>query len=103
MTPAVAIGLAVLLAAFPAAAARLPVPPIPPRIAPSDLPAPMPDQDMFAPPALSGPAGPQVRPHLFNPDQHAIGDGFAPYSTVQNERDQRLQPTPGFLLSVPLH
>lgn len=80
---------------------RLPVPPIPPAHPPTDLTAPMPNANAYAPPAAS--LLPNVTLQDFRANQS--GDkslGYAPGSQFETSEDKRPIQTPGLTWKVPL-
>ena len=86
---------------------QLPVPPVPPSVVPLPpaglyAPAPVPNQDLRAPPPRPGPGGVKVSPKLYMPADRFGGDGYMPGTTIQSEQEKRLRPGAGFNFSIPL-
>jgi hypothetical protein len=104
------LGLAVSFAAtLPASATptapeeSLPLPPIPPDDAPTDLPAPVPNANLQAPSApVEG--GPELRPTLNAHSPTLPGGDPVPGTLYRSDQEQRHQfiPNPGIQLVVPL-
>ncbi len=113
MTPpsraVLALALPIMLAALPARAAppaveeSLPIPPIPPDDAPTDLPAPVPNANLQAPAAHEQP-GVVLRPTLNAGAPVLPGGDPVPGTLYRSEEEQRRQfiPNPGIQLVVPL-
>jgi hypothetical protein len=103
------LALPIMLATLPASAApaapveELPVPPIPPDDAPTDLPAPVPDATVQAPNAPVQ-EGPTLRPTLNAHAPTLPGGDPVPGTLYRSEEEQRRQfiPNPGIQLVVPL-
>lgn len=96
LTPA----LTLLLLAAPLAAARAAGTP-PPANAPNYEPAPVPDENLYAPQKAAS-EDPELRPALFRPRTQFRGNGFSPGSTSQSYEERRVIPGAGVNLSVPL-
>ena len=98
----IGLGLLVLLVTTAASPKRpLPVPPIPPAHPPAEQSAPIPDRDMAAPNAQSGPRA-TVTLRDFRVRRFKDGLGYAPGSQFESVEDKRPIQTPGFLVHVPL-
>ena len=96
-----------LLLAVPALAATPSA--VPTAFSPQDTgttmvygPAPVPNRDLLAPSAPAEKASTQVAPTLFTTPRQTMGMAYPPSSTVQDEQEQRMRPTPGLSLLVPL-
>lgn len=89
----------VLLAATTASAGAA-GPPAPSN-APAFEPAPMPNQDLFAPVQRAS-EDPQINPTVFKPSTQFRGDGLLPGSTSQGYEERHMLPGYGVNLSVPL-
>jgi hypothetical protein len=90
-----------LIAATPAPAAELPLPPVPPAQVSRSLAAPVPDSDLQAPPGLPDTA-PTVGLKLYRAQTFDQSLGFTPGSRYQTSEDRKPIQTPGFSVSVPL-
>ncbi len=65
--------------------------------------APMPNNSVSAPrPRDANSKAPEFSPKLFHPKKTYGGEGFIAGSTVQDQEQRRLAPTPGLSLKVPL-
>jgi hypothetical protein len=64
-------------------------------------PAPLPNQDLFAPVQRAN-EDPQVNPALFRPSTQFRGDGVLPGSSAQSYEERHLMPAAGLNLNVPL-
>ncbi len=65
--------------------------------------APMPNNSVSAPrPREANSKAPEFSPKLFHPKKTYGGEGFIAGSTVQDQEQRRLAPTPGISLKVPL-
>ncbi len=95
LTPVLAMALLAPMAGAWAADAP------PAAAAPQYEPAPMPDENLYAPQKAAS-EDPQLRPALFRPAQQFRGNGFSPGSTSQSYEERRLLPGAGVNLSVPL-
>ena len=103
--------LAAVIAALPPAAGAaprpqeqmLPVPPIPPAHPPTDVPAPVPNEDIHAPPPLIS-TGPTVKATLNAQPPTLPGGDPVPGTLYRSQEEQRRQfiPNPGVMLIVPL-
>lgn len=103
MIRAVAVLLAGLLLA--AAAPRrvpLPLPPPLPANPPADLAAPMPDDDLRGPEALTRGPYAEWALRIYRMQEFGTGDGFIPGSAYQSPEQRRPMQTPGFIVTVPL-
>lgn len=102
MTRSLALLLVLLTAASPAHKhkPRLPVPPVPPLTAPTDMAAPIPDPDL-RPPTLHSPGGPTIGPDFFPMNYHDESKGFTPGSQMFAKPERNPEFAPGFLLQVP--
>jgi hypothetical protein len=69
--------------------------------APRFEPAPLPNQDLFAPVQRAN-EDPQVNPALFKPSTQFRGDGVLPGSSAQSYEERHLMPAAGLNLQVPL-
>lgn len=69
-------------------------------------PAPLPDPDVGPPgpssEALASQASPSVAPDFFNPNAHAVGDGYAPGSAIETDHNNRHSTGGGMSLSIPM-
>ena len=83
-------------------AGELPLPPIPPDIATSSEPAPVPNNAVNGPVALQVPRGPELTPTIMGPKYTYQGEGFLRGSTVQSEQNRKVRPAAGLNLTVPL-
>jgi len=64
---------------------------------------PMPNNSVSAPrPRDANSKAPEFSPKLFHPKKTYGGEGFIAGSTVQDQEQRRLAPTPGLSLKVPL-
>ncbi len=89
-----------MLLAAPAAAQRLPLPPVPPDKPPGGEPAPTPNRDILPP--TSAESGVRLRPEVFQATRPETSMGFAPGSRYQSSDEKRPLQTPGMRLTVPL-
>jgi len=96
LTPMLALVLLIGTVAHAGAA-----PPASPNGAPAYVPAPMPNQDLYAPVERAS-EDPQLKPTVFRPDAQFRGDGFSPGSTSQSYEERHLMPGFGANFSVPL-
>jgi hypothetical protein len=69
-------------------------------------PAPLPDPDIGPPgpssETLAAQSSPSVAPDFFNPNAHAIGDGYAPGSAIETDHNKRHSTGGGMSLSIPM-
>jgi hypothetical protein len=101
-TPSIfAIGLLLLAAAGAPAVAAPPAAAASATAPPSYEPAPMPNQDLFAPVQRAS-EDPEISPTVFKPGTQFRGDGYSPGSTSQSYEERHLLPGYGVNLSVPL-
>jgi hypothetical protein len=84
-----------------AIAEDLPVPPIPPNIAPIADAAPVPNPDAEAPVTPSSDE-PSVNVRLYRVRMYDPSAGFVPGSRYQSSEDRKPIQTPGLSISVPL-
>jgi hypothetical protein len=84
-------------------AAAAPMPNGSVAIAPGPVyePAPVPDQDLYAPIAPPN-NDPRLAPSLFHTQEQFRGDGYSPGSTSQSYEERNWRPTPGVNFTVPL-
>lgn len=64
-------------------------------------PAPLPNQDLFAPVQRAN-EDPQINPALFRPSTQFRGDGVLPGSSAQSYEERHMMPAAGLNLNVPL-
>ena len=69
--------------------------------APAFEPAPIPNQDLFAPVQRAS-EDPQLNPAIFKPNTQFRGDGVLPGSSAQNYEERHMMPAAGLNLNVPL-
>ena len=84
-----------------AAGPLLPVPPMPPTHAPNDRAAPVPNPDLFPPPAPVSQSA-ALHPHIFHMNEFGTGLGFIPGSAYQSPEERKPTQTPGFTVTVPI-
>lgn len=90
-------------AALPVASSiGLPEPPMPPMHPPTDMLAPVPDDNLRAPLVVAGDDA-QVKLRLFRMQRYDYSRGFLPGSRYESSEDRKTIQTPGLSLSVPLH
>ncbi len=94
--------LAVLLTAAAAPETLLPVPPIPPSQPPTDMAAPVPDDDL-RPPVTVAEGDPQFKLQVYRVHRYDGSQGFLPGSRYESTEDRKPIQTPGISVSVPLH
>ena len=94
--------LVIALCGFPliAAAAPLPVPPIPPAHPPFNEAAPVPDRDASGPSAEG--ARTRAKLEFYRMNRVDSSQGFVPGSRYWGEDDRRFLPSPGVSVRVPL-
>lgn len=64
-------------------------------------PAPIPNQDLFAPVQRAN-EDPQISPTVFRPGTQFRGDGVLPGSSAQSYEERHMMPAAGLNLNVPL-
>ncbi len=95
------------LQATPQGSPLLPLPPTPPRSAPTgpgpryDL-APTPNREIDAPQGPRASNSPELAPSLFTRGQQYRGEGYSQGSSAQAEQERRALPGAGFKLRMPL-
>lgn len=96
-----ALFLMAILAAGPAMAEALPLPPVPPAQVPGARAAPVPDPDaIFGLPAETQQTSVEIR--NFQPPSYTPGMAFTPGSRFRTPEERRPIQTPGLSLVVPL-
>jgi len=91
----------VAMGAAPAAAAELPVPPVPPAELQVSQNAPTPDLDVQAP-VVTEAEQPSLNVRLYRSKTYDPAYGFAPGSRYQSSEDRKPIQTPGLSVSVPI-
>lgn len=69
--------------------------------APKYEPAPMPNEDLYAPLQPADP-DPRISPTVFRPSRQFRGDGYSAGSSSQGYQERHMLPAAGVNLSVPL-
>ncbi len=99
---AVLLGSLLLAGAGPRAFLPLPLPPPLPANPPTDLAAPMPNDNLRAPGGASQNSSAKWALRIYPMQEFGTGEGYIPGSEYQSPEQRKPMQTPGFMVTVPL-